>query len=396
MKVHLKKFLAKFIINTKNFSEVIEMFIKKFIKKICAIAAAGVIGLTLTISPVASDLTITNVAEAAQQKMSPAEQDLNDYLSNHSLKELNKTEEGQRLMYNYFCEKKGVSYDPNKNARLRNMMSQLTNAVSKIDPTVHDLPYVYFVNKDTSFNAFCSYAHVMSVNTGAFDLVANDDELAAIVGHEMGHGQKDHVYKGQKSAERKQLIAGIAGIFIGNDIIGNIAGSILLNQSIVHGNKRHEKEADVLAFDYIINTDYNPGACAAVWQRVIEKFETTGEQNAVELFFTPSDHPNHLARRDKYAKRLTEYSGNKVSVKDGMLIINGKNFIIPAATNNMSSIERSYFVLGSLAVAYHKGLNKYDARVENDTVYLGTQPIITTASGDESAQTIADRLNSIK
>ena len=87
------------------------MFIKKFIKKFCAIATAGVIGLTLAISPVASDLKITTVVEAAQQKMSPAEQELNDYLSNHSLKELNKTEEGQRLMHNYFREKKGVSND---------------------------------------------------------------------------------------------------------------------------------------------------------------------------------------------------------------------------------------------------------------------------------------------
>ena len=123
---------------------------------------------------------------------------------------------------------------------------------------------------------------------------------------------------------------------------------------------------------------------------------TTAEQSTLELFFNPSDHPNHLARRDKYANRLFEHSGKHVSVKDGVLIVNGKNFITPAPTSNMSTMERSYFVLGNLAAAYHNGQNKFDATVSNGTVYLGNQPIITPVSGDESAQSIADRLNSIK
>ena len=275
-------------------------------------------------------------------------------------------------------------------------MTNLTNAVAKVDPTVKNLPYVYFVNNDDSFNAFCSYAHVMSVNSGAFKLVANDDELAAIIGHEMGHGQKDHNYKGQKSAEQKVLWANIAAAAIGGGALTSIAGSLLLNQSIVHNNKRYEKEADTLAMDYILNTNYNPGACAAIWQRVMDKFETTGKQSTAELFFNPSDHPNHLARRDKYATRLYEYSGKHVEVKDGTVVVNKKTLVKPANNSSMTGLERSYFVLGNLAVAYHRGLNTSQAYVKDGTVYLGEQAIITPVSGDESAQTIADRLNSIK
>ena len=370
------------------------MILKKTAKKICSAVTASIIGLTLAFSSTSTVLIETSVAEAASKSI--AEQELEDYANNHSLSELNTTAEGQRVLYNYFREKYGVNGDPNKNARLNSMMKELSNAVAVVDPTIKDLPYVYFVNNDTNFNAFCTYAHVMSVNSGAFDLVANDDELAAIVGHEMGHGQKDHQYKGQKATQQKVLLANIAGAVIGGNVLTNIAGNILLNQSIVHGNKKFEKEADSLAFDYILNTNYNPGACAAIWQRVMDKFETTGKQSTMELFFTPSDHPNHLARRDKYIKRLYEHSGNHVNFKDDMVVVNGKNFIKPAATSVMSSQERACFVLGNLAAAYHNGHSKESAYVSNGTVYLGAQPIITPISGDESAQTIADRLNAIK
>ena len=62
----------------------------------------------------------------------------------------------------------------------------------------------------------------------------------------------------------------------------------------------------------------------------------------------------------------------------------------------MSGKERSYFVMGNLARTYINGQNKQQATVQNGTVMLGNQPIITPVEGDEDAQTLADRLNAIK
>ena len=380
------------------------MIFQKTIKKISAIVAAGMIGFSLIFSSVAP-ATI----EAAQAK-TKAEQEVDKY----SLKELNTTKEGQRALYNYFCEAKGVNSDPNKNARLNSIMSTLSKAVKSIDPTIQNLPYLYFVNNDTSLNAFCTFGHVMSVNSGTFDSIINDDELAVVIGHEMGHGQKDHPYKGYKATQQKVLLANIganiAGAVVGGggSILTDMTARILLNQSVAHGTKSQEKEADNLAFDYILNTNYNPGACAAIWQRFVD-ISGTAIQTKTEMFFNPSDHPNNVARRDKYVKKLYEYSGNKVTVKEisrttvnkkevtkTMLIINGKDFMETAETSDMSAAERSYFILGNLAVAYHRGQNKYEARVEGNTVYLGNQPIITPVNGEDSAQIIADKLNAIK
>ena len=364
------------------------MIFKKVIKKISAALAAGVIGFSLVFSSAA--VTSTLPVEAAKAK-SQAEQEVEKY----SLKELNTTPEGQNALYNYFREAKGVDTDPNKNARLRTIMTNLTNAVASIDPSINNLPYKYFVNNEKSLNAFCTFGHVMSVNSGTFNSIINDDELAVVIGHEMGHGQKDHPYKGYKSNQQKALFAGIVGAVVGGDILTDIAGKVLLNQSIAHGTKSQEKEADSLAFEYILKTNYNPGACAAIWQRFID-LSGTAIQTKVEMFFNPSDHPNNVARRDKYVKLLYEYSGKKVTAKDGSVTVNGKHLLTTAATGNMSAMERSYFILGNLAAAYHNGQNKNSATVSNGTVYLGNQPIITPVSGEESAQSIADKLNSIK
>ena len=380
------------------------MIFQKTIKKISAVVAAGMIGFSLIFSSVAPA-----TVEAAKEK-TQAEQEVEKY----SLKELNTTKEGQRALYNYFCEAKGVNSDPNKNARLNSIMSNLSSAVKSVDPTINDLPYLYFVNNDTTLNAFCTFGHVMSVNSGTFDSIINDDELAVVIGHEMGHGQKDHPYKGYKATQSKVMLARlgstIAGAVVGGpgSILTDVTAGVLLNQSVAHGTKSQEKEADSLALDYMLHTNYNPGACAAIWQRFID-ISGTAIQTKAEMFFNPSDHPNNVARRDKYVKLLYEYSGKKVTVKEvsrstvnekevtkTKLIVNGKDFIETAAANGMSAAERSYFVFGNLAVAYHNGLNKESAYVSNGTVYLGNQPIITPAAGDESAQAIADKLNAIK
>ena len=361
------------------------MNFNKTIKKILSAVLVGVTAITLTFQ------TAPSPTASAARKPTQAEMEVEKY----TLKEINTTREGQQAWFNYVREQKTINNDPNNNFRLRSIMANLSNAVAVIDPTINDLPYLYFINNDTSLNAFCTFGHVMSVNAGTFKDIKNDDELAVIIGHEMGHGQKNHPYKGYKSAQQKVLWANIIGAVVGGGIATQIAGNILLNQSIAHGTKSQEKQADNLSFEYILQTNYNPGACAAVWQRFID-ISGTAMQNRAEMFFTPSDHPNNVARRDNYVKKLFEYSGKHVTAKDGILIINGKEFTKTAAANDMSAEERSYFILGNLAVAYHNGQNKEAAHVSDGTVYLGSQEIITPAAGEESAQTMVDILNSIK
>lgn len=367
-------------------------------KKFLSFVAAVVLSLSLVFGATAktSAATADLIGAAIQIGMQSAA--LNSQI-NASIKHFNETEAGRQELYQKFRDEHGVCEDYEYNAMLDRIMANLTKGVAAVDPTIKSKPYLYFISNDESVNAGCAMGHVMMVNVGTFKHITNEDEIAAIVGHEMGHGQKDHVAKGQKKILRKQIMARLAEAAVGSTIGGGALTSLVaqaaLNQTVAHGSRKYESEADLCSFDYMLHTNYNPGACAAVMQKFHE-LEKGVKRSGIANFFNPNDHPENDARRDVFAKKLFEYSGKHVSAKDGIITVNKKTLIKVAPSDTMSSAERSYFILGNLAIAYHKGLNKRAATVENGTVMLGSQPIITPIEGDESAQVIADRLNEIK
>lgn len=286
----------------------------------------------------------------------------------------------------------GVNEDPELNARVDELMANLTDGVGAIDPTIYNKPYNYFINTDTSFNAFCTFGHNISINTGLFDMVDNMDEVAVVIAHEMGHGQKDHVRKGFKKSTTLSVIA--AGIGGGSSIGVAICTSVLANQVQAHNiTKPKEREADALAFDYLVNTPYNLGATAAIWQRVLDKTGTS-KANFLGAIFSPNDHPGHIERRDTYAKTLSAFSNNVVTVADGIVSVNGKPVFAPVGAEEMSGAERSYFIAGQLARLYHGAKpSELTAVAEGSSVYIGDTLIFTASNADESAATIAASLN---
>lgn len=361
------------------------MNLKKLAKKITASLAVLSLGIGITFSTPAEAFSIGDAVVIAGGALQMSQ-------VNKQVDELNNTEEGRQKLYQEFRKKYGVNDDPELNARLDKIMSDLTKAVGQTDSSIYEKPYLYFVSAEESLNAACGMGHVMMVNTGAFTYLRNDDEIAAVVGHEMGHGQKNHVAKGIKSNMNKQLLAQIGASAAGGGTLVNAVASIALINSVAHGDRKKETEADNLAWDYIIRTNYNPGACAAVQQKFVEMF---GEKNKSSIL-NPSDHPDSDKRRDNYVNKLYEYSNKHATAKDGVVTVNGKTFTTVAAAQEMSSAERAYFILGNLAAAYHNGHSSSQATVVNGTVMLGAQPIITPAEGDEDAYTLAARLNEIK
>lgn len=108
---------------------------------------------------------------------------------------VNDTEEGRQAYYQEMKDSMGVNYDEYHNAMLDTLMNNLTEGVTAHDATIQDKPFLYFLNNDKSFNASCGLGHVMTVNTGLFRISDNIDEVAFVIGHEMGHGMKNHSLK---------------------------------------------------------------------------------------------------------------------------------------------------------------------------------------------------------
>lgn len=371
------------------------MKLKNLKKKLTAFLTAATFGASLIFStPTVEALSLNDAINIGGAIIVGNEQKRQ---LNQQIDLINNTEEGRQALFSKFKEKYGVISDAAMNERLSAIMATLSAAVAEVDPTINDKPYIYFIANQETLNAGCSLGHIMMVNMGTMLQVKTDDQIAAIIGHEMGHGQKDHAAKGARRQINEQMLAQIGVSAAGGTTLAALAGTIALNHSLAHGDRKQETEADNLAWDYILHTNYNIGAPAAVMQKFVELEARTGKRSDILNFFQPSDHPDSKKRLENYVKKLYEYSGKHATVdKKGVVTVNGKNFLTAAATDTLSAGERNYFVLGNLAAAYHNGHSKTDAYVKDGTVYLGAQPIITPVNGDEDAETLAKRLNEIK
>lgn len=315
----------------------------------------------------------------------------------NQIKELDQTEEGRQALLAMYQKEYGVEENSPWEGLCTRAIDRLSAGIAKSDSSVRSKPFLWFINQDDTFNAFCSLGHVMSINRGLFYYLQNEDEIAVVLGHEMGHGMKGHVADGW----RKKIDVAIGAQVLAQVTNASELRNVVLNTVVKQINqvsigRAHEWEADGLALNYITEAGYNPGAAAAVWQRFMEQMGGDNRKNFVSEMFDPSDHPTHKERRDKYMQSVKEYSGGNVEVKEGAVYVKGKQFVVPAATDNMSSAERAYFVQGNLAAAYHNGHAKEKAYADGNVVMLGAQPVMTCLRGDESAAALADKLNQMK
>ncbi|MCR5176792.1 MAG: M48 family metallopeptidase [Anaerovibrio sp.] len=311
---------------------------------------------------------------------------------NKEIDKINNTEEGRQSLFNDMKSKQGVNNDPTLNNRLDGIMTNLHNAIAVSDSSINEKPFLYFINPQNDFNAACSLGHVMTVNTGIFELLRTDDEVAVVLGHEMAHGQKDHVVKGFK--KQIPVVLAATAIASNTNTLGTVVTGLVVDYTTkVKITKPMEWEADNYAFDYISDSSYNLGACAAVWQRVIDKYSSQQDRMSGDIF-SVSDHPSHDERLKNYIEKLKKYSNDAIDVKDSTVYIYDKEFISPAAAGEMTNKIRSYYLAGNLARAFHNG--ETEVSVNYGTVYMGNQPIITPTADDESADAIAEKLNTLK
>ena len=305
---------------------------------------------------------------------------------------------GRNELFEQLKKSDGVIDDSNLNEELANIMTRLTNAIAKKEPSIVDKPYNYFINPQKEFNAYCSLGHNLSVNVGVFSFFENnEDKIAAVVAHELVHGQKRHAYDGAQKKMTVEFIQKVAGTQMngGNKLAVDIVAT---NVKAVGITKPNEWEADNIAFAYMTDAGYNPGAPAAVWQRVIDNMGKGGSKGLFDDLLNPSTHPGEKERLSNYSKKLTEYSNNKVTVNPatGEIKVNNKTFMKPAAFANMSTLERSYLIAGNLAVAYHSRESLAQATNEDGIIKMGDFSIVQPCSDDVAIDGLVKILNEIK
>ena len=227
---------------------------------------------------------------------------------------------------------------------------------------INSLPFLWRVTAAETFNAACYPTDYITVNRGLVRALHHDeDELAAVLGHEMTHGLRQHSAKNYAKAVAESY----AGIAIGsatdnldwqklNAVVGYaIAKDVTLPS---------ELEADEGGFHLMTTAGFNPGGGAAAMARMAYylTYETQDIGEYQDPFENPdapnyNDHPAMHERVERLAAMMTNYGMGHVTVENGAdVLIDGEKLLSAdwdADYNNTT--ENAYLIAGGIAKAFH-------------------------------------------
>ena len=159
------------------------------------------------------------------------------------------------------------------------IVNYVNNVGKRIISAIPPQPFTYhfYIIKDDVYNAFASPAGHIFINSGLFEAMDNEEELAGILGHEIAHVVCRHI--SQKIERSKKIglatLAGIAaGIFLGTGGAGVGAnaitiGSMAAGQSIALAYSREdEMQADQLGLKHLTKAGYSGSGLLSVLKKI--------------------------------------------------------------------------------------------------------------------------------
>ena len=177
-------------------------------------------------------------------------------------------------------KKEKISTDPQKNAMVKRVGQRIASITGK-----SNYAWEFFViDNNEEANAFCLPGGKVFVYTGLFKYVANDAELAAVMGHEIGHAIARHGAERMSSAELTQMGGQIlASVMQGR---GNPQNTAAVMQAFGIGtqlgialphSRTQEYEADHIGLVLMAKAGYNPQSALTFWEKFAKDGQTPPE-----------------------------------------------------------------------------------------------------------------------
>ena len=175
---------------------------------------------------------------------------------------------------------------------------------------IGDLCDNYKVYQSNTVNAFASGDGSVRVYSGLMDAM-DDDELFAVIGHELGHLKNKDVRDAYRTAYL--IVAARYGLAAVNTTAGAISTGFLgdLGQELASNaySRKQEYEADEASFQYCITNGVDPFAMYRALNVLIALNGNSGTQSRVaEMFAT---HPDSQKRATRI-KEMAEAAGYKM------------------------------------------------------------------------------------
>lgn len=159
------------------------------------------------------------------------------------------------------------------------------------------------VFNDDEANAFALPGGKIGVNTGLLRVAKSQDQLAAVIGHEIAHVTADH-HNARLSAAyaaetASSLVAAVASEGGASQQLMGLLGVGVQYGVINPYSRSQESEADLLGIRYMADAGFDPRASVDLWKAMAAEGSGGGP-----AFL--STHPSHGARIEKLGNAMPE------------------------------------------------------------------------------------------
>ncbi len=194
-----------------------------------------------------------------------------------------------------------VSRDPALNRRLATIGDRIVNASGL---TNYNWEYTVFENDQV--NAFVMPGGKVGFYTGILDIMANDSQVATVMGHEVGHVAGRHAAErySQSAVANLGVQAVSAGLQAGDvsyarEIAGVLGAGVTFG-IILPYSRQHEFEADRLGVRYMDAARYDPREALTFWQGMSARHQS----NRLAFMSTHPSDENRIAAMQQQIARL--------------------------------------------------------------------------------------------
>jgi metalloprotease len=187
------------------------------------------------------------------------------------------------------------------------------------------LNYKVYLTKDV--NAFATADGSVRVYSGLMDIM-DDNQLLAVIGHEIGHVANEDTKDAIKAAYRKVAVIGLASSQSAK--VGNLTDSQLgqIGSAMIDSkySRKQESEADLFSYDFMKKHGYDVNAVASAFALLANQ---SGGTSANFLTQMMSSHPDPKERAEKARARAEKDGLYKAYVQK---IINNKAVVTKTTT----------------------------------------------------------------
>lgn len=200
-----------------------------------------------------------------------------------------------------------LNRQPAQVQRVRHIASRLIPVTAVFRADAPGWRWEVNVITSNELNAWCMPGGKIAVYSGIIEkLGLSDDELAAVMGHEMAHALREHGREKAGQAMGVGVAAAVGGALIGSyygvdaKVGQNVIGAVGDLAFMRPNSRGMEQEADRMGVELAARAGYNPHAAVTLW----EKMERLSGGGVPQWLSTHPSHGSRIAELRRYADRV--------------------------------------------------------------------------------------------